>query len=92
MNHRVRLGTLWATAGALIVASLVATYQYAEFNIGLQRQQAGAFDESGWRWMNVLSQTSMPLLTSGLLVALVALVVHAVLWHRRQATPDTPSP
>ena len=93
MRARVRLGVLWVLAVALISAALAATYFYGVMlQANLQDQQASVSDQSGWRWMNALILVASPLLTSGLLVALVALVVHAVLWHRRQATPDTPSP
>jgi hypothetical protein len=92
VKYRVTLGTLWAMAGALIVASLVVMYQYAEITIGLRRQQAAEFDESPWQLAQALYLAFMPLMASGLLVALVALVVHAVLWRRRHTTPDTPSP
>lgn len=85
---RLRVALLWSLVAVLIgggfAASWVAAVGTAE---RFSQFSGGPMTESEIDWTSIFGAVAAPLLTSGLIAALMTLAVHAVLWPATRREP-----
>ena len=89
---RVRVAALWVIAAVLLASSAWFAWSYADVTavMYVSTDSGGngvTITDADYRWSQFLSILPVPLLVSGILAVMMALVVHAVLWRRARTTP-----